>query len=1512
MAIAHFEFKVETPGLFTTDNNNDTNILNHPELLSILATTPDVLTYTPSTASTAPTALQHMAYTNPVVLVHSPSQTVKVFHVNEEKFNKCISQHFAHQGAAVALILSSLLPVDVQATQACATAFDIHRYVATKYRMSDLATRLSRQEELLSLEFKSLREFLTTLDDAVQKYRAAGGHTGDWLLVNMLGKIPPKYTRLMEINDMKDIDDLTSVLRQLVQSELHADEDSEPNNNNFLNQVQHHHDQSMRCHCGGWGHNPSRCESPKGLCWFCGSAKHQRKDCPNVKSNNNNNINNTDSSSSSNNKNNNHRYKNNQSKKKHWRTEKKKVLETNALKHEPDVTSEEEEDDALQSVNQNVYRMFNMQQVTHEHEVSELQGEATDIEQFLPPTTLPMETVTDADTVYVNTVSTARKLSKCYCRFGDSCLRILMDSGATGSSVNSSDILYEVFPLQKPITLVSAFADKFLVNTEGSGNFMLANNKRLTLKNIVVAPKVKHNIISIRHLVLEDYTVVVSKRDDMVIRDRNNVTVATAPWCVSGGGYFLHCTNEFTRKQCVNSVQHDAHLSSDLIHYRFGHINLKYLKRLQLLNAKQVDKLDCIACAETKLVRKPAGGVLDLTKTSVYVATKPFEKICIDTGGFDNVTGYGGVTCYVIGVCFYSRYQFVFSCKTKDEAGPKVVQYLKLLKNTQNLDTKAIFSDRGSELKVLFDYANVNGMLIETSLSHSHWQNGRAERAIRTVKESSRAMLASACMHDNSLAKLWFYSIQHAATVWNQIPRKNTDKCPSELVFGKRIALSKFVIFGSPGMAKAEWKVSNDKPNRSVRYLGIEPGGGFKLWDVETRRVIVARDCRFYEHILMQAHAEYLKRTIQSPDDIVPRRNFDPNSLTQVFDDMLVQTPEFGQTSDEVQRSVVNSSESVAPPAHTDVPPVTDTFADIFTDTFADTVPVVSEANIVAPPPPTATPTIDTFSSTPVRARRGVNHEISTANIIRGSRHRHAPVRYLFTLLQVATLLPPKRFREIAARADCAEWLKEYLAEVNKLATQGEMTVVRRPHNKRVIKIRELFSVKYDNILGKWICKVRIVARGDLEESEEFVYAPVANMVALRIFVILSLEFGVDFRQLDIASAFLYGRVSEPIFIELPEGHPEKDGGAFVWQTHCAIYGLAEAPRIWHATIDDFLKKFGLCSLVTENCLYVKKIDSKIVLVVLLYVDDILYCGTDIQVREFESAISARFKLKSTTSASSYLGIDITQRHDVGVVVLSQQQYILQAVKKFNLTDAKPVKTPIVGKPEETAPLLEDKRLYQALVGVLLYLNLTTRPDISYAVHYLTRYTAKPSSFHLSMAKRVLTYLRDTADHGLHYRRSENRDIVCFVDASYADGDNRRSTYGYVISLGNNILSFRTKQQASVATSTTEAEFTAVANAVRELLYLKNLSSEVDLTTDMLPEVYVDNQATIKILGNNGSSSKIKHIDVALQFLKERRDIKFRYVVSEDNIADVFTKPLAFNKFDKFRNVLVQENGYKK
>jgi len=186
----------------------------------------------------------------------------------------------------------------------------------------------------------------------------------------------------------------------------------------------------------------------------------------------------------------------------------------------------------------------------------------------------------------------------------------------------------------------------------------------------------------------------------------------------------------------------------------------------------------------------------------------------------------------------------------------------------------------------------------------------------------------------------------------------------------------------------------------------------------------------------------------------------------------------------------------------------------------------------------------------------------------------------------------------------------------------------------------------------------------------------------------------------------------------------------------------------------------------------------------------------------------------------------------------------------------------------------------------------------------LARYMSKPASSHLNAARGVLRYLAGTPDYGINYSQGQDCKIVGFCDADYAgDLDTRRSTTGYVFMFNGGAISWASRLQPTVAVSTTETEFMAAANGVKEALWLRNLASDFKLKHDTM-EMYCDNQATIKILKHPVASARSKHIDVIYHFARERvesKEVKFDYCTTDKMTADVMTKALSVSKFEKHR-----------
>ena len=517
----------------------------------------------------------------------------------------------------------------------------------------------------------------------------------------------------------------------------------------------------------------------------------------------------------------------------------------------------------------------------------------------------------------------------------------------------------------------------------------------------------------------------------------------------------------------------------------------------------------------------------------------------------------------------------------------------------------------------------------------------------------------------------------------------------------------------------------------------------------------------------------------------------------------------------------------------------------------------------------------------------------------------------LYKLAIAETTLPPKSYHGIHSRADKDCWYRAYDKEMTNLEQIGQMTVVPRPTKAQVIPLLELFTVKHDNIKQEWIAKCRFVARGDLKDTVGDFYSPVASMLGLRMFLFLSSAFPPSIRQLDVSSAFLYGKMDTPIFIHLPQGHPQKQKQEMVWTTKSAIYGLVQAPAVWHETIENSLKDFGLTPLVSERCLFAQHENDRLVMLLLLYVDDILYIGNPDLVSKFESHISQKFQIKFKDWAETFIGVEVNQANFPNQLYIHQKQHILKAVDRFGLLDSRPFQTPMeldcIGDNSYASPL-PDPKLYQQIIGTLNYLSNCSRPDISFAVAFLARRCRDPTTHHLKQAKRILVYLRDTATLCLSFSKFTGHVALdIYVDYSLGNGKDGRSIYGFVIFANRQVLLYRSKLLPLLTTSSTESEFLAMALTLKDLQWVHNVFCEMRLQlTHSI--IYCDNQGALRIVRSPFAIGRTKHLKLHFQSLKDSvlsGEVVARYVTSQDNVADIFTKALRRVCFHRLRDQLL-------
>ena len=394
-----------------------------------------------------------------------------------------------------------------------------------------------------------------------------------------------------------------------------------------------------------------------------------------------------------------------------------------------------------------------------------------------------------------------------------------------------------------------------------------------------------------------------------------------------------------------------------------------------------------------------------------------------------------------------------------------------------------------------------------------------------------------------------------------------------------------------------------------------------------------------------------------------------------------------------------------------------------------------------------------------------------------------------------------------------------------------------------------------------------------------------------------------------------------PSFAEnLPEGISAVDehGRQKVCRVIKPIYGMKQAGHLWHRTLNEYLvDKANMTRCSADPCVYVRREDDGRAIVIGTYVDDLTIASNDPAYRDqFVSALGKTFAITDEGPLADIVNVQIQPNTDKSVTI-HQRAYIekLAAAYLGDLTTRTQYKNPAHGdlpglveqavESSATAPA-DLVHSYQSLVGALLYCAVSTRPDISYAVGMLCRAMTKPTQELLAAAQRVLIYLSVTKDLGITFEANDSdaMEVSGFSDSDWAV---KHSTSGYLFRLAKGAVSWKSAKQPSVALSSTEAEITAASYAGAEAIYLRNLLEEIGFKQPEPTTLHVDNQGAVFISKYAGHShSKMKHVARRHFFVRELvQDGKLRvsFVRTDDNVADLFTKPLVTRKFQELRDL---------
>jgi Reverse transcriptase (RNA-dependent DNA polymerase) len=363
-----------------------------------------------------------------------------------------------------------------------------------------------------------------------------------------------------------------------------------------------------------------------------------------------------------------------------------------------------------------------------------------------------------------------------------------------------------------------------------------------------------------------------------------------------------------------------------------------------------------------------------------------------------------------------------------------------------------------------------------------------------------------------------------------------------------------------------------------------------------------------------------------------------------------------------------------------------------------------------------------------------------------------------------------------------------------------------------------------------------------------------------------------------------------------------------------AIYGLKQSPRAWYGKLSSTLIKIGYEKCMADSSLFVKR-SNKGIIVILIYVDDLVITGSDMKgIEELKQHLNRKFDIKDLGNLKYFLGIEIA-RSNKGLF-LSQRKYVLDLLKETGKLAVKPAHIPMDISQKivvENKPV-KDIGMFQRLVGKLIYLTIT-RPDIAYAVSYVSRFMHEPMEGHLEIVNQILRYLKSAPGRGIIMRKHGHVNIVGYTDADWAGCPyGRRSTTGFCMFVGGNAVTWRSKKQAVVAKSSAEAEYRAMSAAASEITWLRLLLKELGHCVDDKPSVlFCDSQAAMHIASNPVFHERTKHIEVDCHFVREKlldKTIQTDHIRSSSQIADIFTKPLGKKIFEELKGKLTSDELY--
>jgi hypothetical protein len=510
----------------------------------------------------------------------------------------------------------------------------------------------------------------------------------------------------------------------------------------------------------------------------------------------------------------------------------------------------------------------------------------------------------------------------------------------------------------------------------------------------------------------------------------------------------------------------------------------------------------------------------------------------------------------------------------------------------------------------------------------------------------------------------------------------------------------------------------------------------------------------------------------------------------------------------------------------------------------------------------------------------------------------------------------PKTISQAFSGVDADKWKQAVQEEMDSInEAQVLSDAVQLPHGEKATGLKFIFVKKVgeDGQINRY--KARLVYNHYGKESNEDNYSPVANRVTLRIFLATTAGNKWKLKQADVKTAFLNAENPGKEFVRLPREIVDNETDR-IRQLNKALYGLQRAPKMWHKTFTDWVKQIGYKPSEHDSCWFIHKDKPQMILI---YVDDMLLAAKDdVLLDEMYRSLNEKFKSRLIGVPTYFLGMNVYYDADKGLVQMSQKTYIEAIVEKFNFGELLPRTLPMGHGLILTPGIKNDEsniEKYGSLIGALLFLAVSTRPDIAFPVGVLSRFVSCSNQSHWDAAVDIIRYLKGTKTKGIILGKLWNKEVTGYADSDWAsDVNDRISISGGMVFWGDSLISWFSRKQNMVCLSTAEAETHALVDLVKEITYVRRLIKDIanifqdkELVTSIC---YSDNQPAIDaILGGKG---RTKYYDLRIKYLAAQighNEIAIEKISTADNLADALTKPLRTTRFRMLMAAIISNSA---